>query len=150
MAKYDKPGVMVSKVMNPALGFLAEKLGISPQGMQVLAVRGRKTGEWHTTPVNPLPYQGGWYLLAPRGNTQWVRNLRVAGTGELRLGGKVRRFRAEELPDKEKLPYLREYLRRWYRDVAKEFGVSGPDASDAELERIAPDHPVFRITPDRG
>jgi deazaflavin-dependent oxidoreductase (nitroreductase family) len=139
----------VKRVLNPTIAFLVERLGFSPQGMQVLAVRGRTSGEWRTTPVNPLPFQGGWYLLAPRGNTQWVRNLRVSGTGELRLGGKVRRFRAEELPDAEKAPYLREYLRRWHRAVGYEFDVRGPDASDSELERIAPDHPVFQIKPDR-
>ena len=149
MTRYDRPGMLVTRLLNPALAFLVEKLGVSIQGMQVLAVRGRTSGEWRTTPVNPFRYQGAWYLLAPRGQTQWVRNLRAAGAGELRRGRKRRPFRAVELPDEEKLPYLREYLRRWYRFVAYEFKVSGPNPTDEELRRIAPDHPVFRITPER-
>ena len=60
--------------------------GISIWGSRVLAVRGRTSGEWRTTPVNPLTHDGNRYLVAPRGHTQWVRNMRVAGGGELRVG----------------------------------------------------------------
>jgi deazaflavin-dependent oxidoreductase (nitroreductase family) len=119
--------------------------GISLRGSRVLYVRGRKTGEWRSTPVNPLTFQGGTYLVSPRGHTQWVRNLRAAGGGELRLGRRVERFTATELPDDAKPALLREYLRRWKWEVGTFFEGVGPDAPDAKLREIAAGYPVFQI-----
>ena len=84
-------------------------------------------------------------MVAPRGTTQWVRNLRVAGTGELGLGRKFEPFRAAELADDEKPPILRDYLKRWKAEVGVFFGGVGAKSSDEELRRIAPDHPIFKI-----
>jgi hypothetical protein len=89
---------------------------------------------------------GERYLVAPRGTTQWVRNLRVAGEGELRLGRRVEPFRAEEVGDADKPDLLRAYLRRWKAEVGVFFEGVGATASDQELLQIAPNHPVFRIT----
>jgi deazaflavin-dependent oxidoreductase (nitroreductase family) len=122
------------------------RLGISVYGSRVLYVQGRKTGEWRSQPVNPLTYEGGRYLVAPRGNTQWVRNLRAAGTGQLRLGRRTEAFRAMEIPDDDKPPVLRAYLKRWKWEVGVFFDGVGPDASDTELRRIAPGYPIFQIT----
>jgi deazaflavin-dependent oxidoreductase (nitroreductase family) len=122
------------------------KLGISVWGSRVLYVRGRSSGEWRTTPVNPLPYEGSRYLVAPRGHTQWVKNLRVAGGGELHVGRRVETFTAVELPDTDKPEILRAYLRKWKMEVGVFFDGIGPDATDAQLLDIAPGYPVFRIT----
>ncbi|NUP35316.1 MAG: nitroreductase family deazaflavin-dependent oxidoreductase [Streptomycetaceae bacterium] len=119
--------------------------GVSVRGSRVLAVRGRTSGEWRTTPVNPLTYEDELYLVAPRGVTQWVRNLRVAGGGELRLGKRAEAFTYVELPDDEKPDLLRAYLRTWKMEVGAFFDGVGPDASDDELRRIAPGYPVFRV-----
>jgi deazaflavin-dependent oxidoreductase (nitroreductase family) len=120
----------------------------------VLEVRGRSSGEWRAVPVNLLVLDGVEYLVAPRGHTQWVRNLRVAGSGRLRLGSKLVPFTAVELADDEKPPVLRPYLERWKWEVGQFFGGVGSDSSDDELLAIAPDHPVFRIvsakTPEPG
>jgi hypothetical protein len=51
-----------------------------------------------------------------------------------------------ELPDEEKLPLLRAYLKRWAWEVGAFFQGVGADAPDHELRRIAPLHPVFRIS----
>lgn len=126
------------------------RMGISLRGSRVLSVRGRKTGEWRSTPVNPLSYQGNRYLVSPRGHTQWVRNMRVAGGGELRVGRRVERFTAIELPDAQKPPLLREYLRRWKFEVGTFFEGVGPGASDEKLLEIAPGYPVFQITTHSG
>jgi deazaflavin-dependent oxidoreductase (nitroreductase family) len=120
--------------------------GISVYGSRVLYVRGRKTGEWRTTPVNPLTHDGNRYLVAPRGHTQWVRNMRVAKGGELRVGRRVERFTATELADEQKPEVLRAYLRRWKFEIGVFFDGVGPDASDEQLLAIAPGYPVFRIT----
>ena len=111
----------------------------------MLEVRGRKSGEPRRTPVNLLTLDGTRYLVAPRGHTQWVRNLRVAGAGRLLVGPRSEDFRAVEIGDEEKPPILRAYLERWKWEVGAFFGGVGPDAPDEDVRRIAPDHPIFRI-----
>jgi len=145
-ARFQRPGWFTVHVSNRIVAALT-RAGLSVRGSRVLAVRGRKTGEWRTTPVNLLVLDGTRYLVAPRGHTQWVRNLRAAGEGELRVGRRVERFRATELADDEKPPILSAYLKRWKMETGVFFGGVGPDAPDEELRRIAPDHPVFRIEP---
>jgi hypothetical protein len=124
------------------------RLGISVYGSRVLYVRGRTSGEWRSNPVNPLTYEGTRYLVAPRGNAQWVRNVRAAGgTGELRIGRRVEPFRATELADDDKPPVLRAYLKRWKWEVGVFFDGVDAKASDETLRGIAPGYPVFRIEP---
>jgi len=142
--KYQEPGWFTQHVFNPAVALLT-RAGISVWGSRELRVRGRTSGEWRTTPVNLLTLDGEQFLVAPRGLTQWVRNLRVAGSGELRVGRRTESFTATDVPDAAKAPILRAYLQRWKAEVGVFFdGVSG-DSPDADLLRIAPDHPVFRI-----
>lgn len=121
------------------------RLGISLWGSRVLTVRGRKTGEPRSVSVNLLPLDGEQYLVAPRGHTQWVRNLRAAGEGALRVGRRVEPFTAKELADADKPPLLHAYLKRWKFEVGAFFDGVDADASDEELLRIAPGYPVFRI-----
>lgn len=144
MAYYAKPDWFNRMILNPSVAFLT-RMGISVWGSRVLLVRGRKSGAWRSHPVNLLTYRGRRYLVAPRGQTQWVRNIRVAGGGELRVGSRSEAFTAVEVTDEEKVPILREYLRRWKFEVGQFFGGVSAESSDAELRRIAPDHPVFRV-----
>ena len=143
---YRAPGWFTRNVFNRLVALLTRQ-GISVMGSRVLAVKGRTSGEWRTTPVNLLTVDGARYLVAPRGETQWVRNLRVAGEGELRVGRRVERFGATEIPDKEKPPILRAYLKRWKAEVGVFFGGVSANSTEEDLRRIAPDHPVFRIEP---
>ena len=143
---YRKPGWFTKNVFNPAVA-LATKAGLSMRGSRLLAVRGRKSGEMRTTPVNLLEHDGARYLVAPRGHTQWARNLRAAGEGELRVGRRRERFRAQEVADTEKEPLLRAYLRHWAMEAGIFFDNVKHDAPADEIRRIAPRHPVFRITP---
>jgi hypothetical protein len=144
MAYYKKPDWFTRNVFNRTVELMT-RAGISVWGSRVLRVRGRKTGDWHSHPVNLLTFQGKQYLVAPRGQTQWVRNIRVSGEGELMLGGKARRFGPVEIPDEQRVPILRAYLTRWKVEVGMFFQGVGPDSSETELQRIAPDHPVFRV-----
>jgi deazaflavin-dependent oxidoreductase (nitroreductase family) len=141
---YRAPGWLTRNIANRAIAALARR-GISMRGSRVLSVRGRRTGEWRSVPVNPLSFADSRYLVAPRGTTEWVRNIRVAGGGELRLGRTSEPFRVRELGDAEKAPVLREYLRRWKAEVGVFFDGVGPGASDAELTAIADRHPVFEV-----
>ncbi len=142
--RYVRPGWLTNHVFNPAVALLT-RAGLSVWGSRELRVRGRSSGEWRTTPVNPLTYEGDRYLVAARGVTHWVRNLRAAGEGELRVGRRTESFRATELPDEQKPPILRAYLKRWKAEVGVFFGGVGADSSEDELRRISSDHPVFRI-----
>lgn len=145
MAEYRRPGWFMSHIGNVPIA-LAARLGISVQGAQVLKVRGRKSGKQRTMPVNPLTFEGRRYLVAPRGDTHWVRNLRAAGECELRLGRKRETVRVVEVGDEEKPPILRAYLDRWGNVTASHFGVS-KHPTEEEIARVAPRSPVFRIEP---
>ncbi len=141
---YSAPSWFDRKVFNPLIAGLT-RLGLSFAGSRILEVQGRKSGEPRRNPVNPLTLDGRRYLVAPRGHTQWVRNLRAAGQGDLLLGRRRERFSASEVDDAEKAEILRAYLRRWKWEVGQFFDGVGPDAPPADLARIAPDHPVFVI-----
>jgi deazaflavin-dependent oxidoreductase (nitroreductase family) len=144
-ADYQRPGWFTKHVFNPIVAGLT-RVGVSLAGSRVLEVRGRKSGEWRRTPVNPLELQGERYIVAPRGETQWVRNLRASGQGRLRKGLRTEEFTATELADEQKTPVLRAYLQNWAWEVGAFFEGVGADASDEDLRRIAPRHPIFRIS----
>jgi deazaflavin-dependent oxidoreductase (nitroreductase family) len=142
---FKRPGWFTKNVFNRAVAGLT-RAGISVWGSRVLEVRGRSSGEWRRTPVNLLTLDGERYLVAPRGQTQWVRNLRASGEGRLRVGSRSESFTALELEDERKAPILRAYLKRWKAEVGVFFEGVGPDASEQELRQIAPRHPVFRLS----
>jgi deazaflavin-dependent oxidoreductase (nitroreductase family) len=110
-------------------------------------MRGHASGAWHTTPVNVLDYDGRRYLVSARGHGHWVRNLRAAGTGELRVSTRVEAFRTRELTDEEKVSVLRAYLKRWQAEVSPFFGGTGPRSSDEQPRAIAANHPAFEVLP---
>jgi deazaflavin-dependent oxidoreductase (nitroreductase family) len=131
VAPYRKAGFFNNRVMNPVLA----SLGLAPS----IRVRGRTSGKLYTMPVLPLDYNGRRYLVAPRGNTQWARNLRAAGEGELRVRGRSQHFRAVEIPAAERRPlvdaYVAQHGSKYGGFVAKEFAAL-PNPQD---------HPVFLI-----
>src|SRR5258707_2607457 len=144
MVQYQKPDWLTKHVFNPLVAFVPRR-GLSVRGSRLLVVRGRKSGQIRTTPVNPLEIGGKRYLVAPRGETEWVRNLRAARGGELRLGRHREPIGVEDLPDDLKPPILREYLRRWKMETGKFFDGVTSESPESELRRIAPRHPVFTV-----
>ena len=142
--RFQQPGWFTRNVFNKAVAGLTA-MGLSVMGSRVLEVKGRKSGEWRRTPVNLLEVDGQQYLLAPRGNTQWVRNMRAAGGGRLKLGRKTEDFKATEILDDSRATLLRAYLKKWKWEVGAFFDGVGPDSTDEQLLAIAPDHPVFKI-----
>jgi hypothetical protein len=141
--RFQEPGWFTRHVFNPLVAWLSRR-GLSLAGSRVLEVQGRKSGEWRQTPVNPLKIGADRYLVAPRGDTQWVRNMRVSRAGRL-VGRGREEFSASEVPEAERPPILRAYLEKWKWEVGAFFDGVGPESSDEELRRISPDHPVFRI-----
>jgi len=147
-ARYIKPK-SATGLFNDTVGRLT-RLGVSVYGSRVLYVKGRTSGEWRSTPVNPLRLADGTrYLVAPRGTTQWVRNMRAAGGGELRIGRKVEPFTATEVADDAKPAILRAYLRKWKFEVGVFFDGVDAKAPEEKLREIAPGYPIFRIEPAR-
>ncbi|WP_416969771.1 nitroreductase family deazaflavin-dependent oxidoreductase [Streptomyces sp. 4F14] len=130
---------------NNAVGWLARH-GVSLAGSAELSVKGRSSGRMQRLPVNPLTHAGAQYLVSARGHSQWVRNMRAAGGGELRVGRRVREFTAVEVPDAEKVDILRTYLKKWGWEVDQFFHGVSAKSSDEEIAAAAGDHPVFRIT----
>ena len=130
--RYIAPGWFTRRVFNPLVAFFTRR-GLSLMGSRVLSVAGRKSGVRRSTVVNLLPMEGERFLVAPRGHTQWTRNLRAAATAELRVGRRVEVITASELPDAQKVPVLREYLRRWSWEVGQFFEGIDKSSTDAEL-----------------
>jgi len=132
--------------VSPILTYLVRNFGLPVSGTCILGVRGRRTGRRRDVVVSVLRLYGDRFLVAPRGETEWVRNLRHAGTAALRRGAREELVHATEVDDDAKPPILRAYLRRWHRIVGHDFEVEGPDASPGAFRRIAPNHPVFRLS----
>jgi deazaflavin-dependent oxidoreductase (nitroreductase family) len=142
---YRKPDWFTTHVFNPTVaGFT--RLGLSVWGSRILEVTGRTSGLPRRTPVNLLTVGDTQYLVAPRGETQWVRNIRVSGKGALLLGRRRQEIAVVELADADKPDILRAYLKRWKAEVGVFFDGVSADSSSEEVDRIAPRHPVFRIT----
>jgi deazaflavin-dependent oxidoreductase (nitroreductase family) len=142
---YRKPGWLTQQVFNRAVT-LATRAGISVLGSRVLEVRGRKSGLARRTPVNLLSLDGRQYLVSPRGETEWVRNVRAdGGKLDLLLGGKRQHCLGHEVPEADRVDVLRGYLRRWKAEVGVFFDGVGPDSTDDQIRAIAHKHPVFRL-----
>ena len=143
--RYVAPGGRMDAWFGAAVRWLTEH-GISLLGSRVLTVRGRTSGEPRSNPVNLLELDGERYLVAPRGNTQWVRNARAAGGGQLRLGKRTEQVQLVELPAGERVPVLRVYLERWGWEVGRFVEGLSKKSTDAEIAAVAPGMPVFRVT----
>jgi deazaflavin-dependent oxidoreductase (nitroreductase family) len=132
--RYLPPGFLFRRILNPFVTWT--------DVTTTLAVAGRKTGKTHTVPVNVLAVDNGRYLVAPRGETQWARNLRASGQGELRRRGKRASITATEITDPDKQARIvGAYIERFGYQVRWQFRRL-PDPAD---------HPVFQIfrKPDR-
>ena len=143
--RYLAPDWFTRRIFNPAVARLT-RWGISLKGSRILEVRGRTSGKIRSTVVNLLTVDGVRYLVAPRGETQWVRNIRAdAGRGVLRLGRHAEEFRATEVADDDKTPILRAYLQEWAWEVGRFFDGLTAKSPDADLATAAPGFPVFRV-----
>jgi deazaflavin-dependent oxidoreductase (nitroreductase family) len=147
---YRKPGMLMRKLMNPFV-IVMMRAGLSVWGSRILEVPGRTSRIPRRTPVNLLELDGRRYLVSPRGEGQWVRNVRAnAGRLALLLGRRREELSADELSDSEKSLVLRAYLRKWKMEVGVFFDGVTADSEEADLQRIAPSHPVFVLSEARS
>jgi deazaflavin-dependent oxidoreductase (nitroreductase family) len=124
-----RPPWFVRSVVNPLVMWLG--------GATTLAVEGRTSGQERTVPVNVLEHGGQRYLVSPRGEGDWVMNLRAAGGGELRRRRSREAFSAVEVPVAERPELIEAYRRKWDRATRKYFEALSDPA----------DHPTFRVDP---
>jgi hypothetical protein len=112
---------------------------------RALRVRGRKTGKVRGVVINLLVVDGREYVVSPRGNTQWARNARSAGTVEMGPRWRAHRVRITEVADDAKPPLLRRYLDRWYWEVKGHVAGLTPQSTDDEIGAACPSIPVFEL-----
>ncbi len=142
MTFYRRP-MMLTRMMNRFVSQVAS-LGLTPSDTVTMEVKGRRSGVVRSNPVTWVEHEGESYLVAPRGESEWVRNLRAAG-GEAVLRHRGRRnVRLEELPAGQRAPIIKAYLQKTARATRHHFGVD-PKAELDAFEAIAAGHPVFRI-----
>ena len=139
--RYEEPN-RVARAANSVIRWLAE-MGISIAGTRALRVRGRKSGKQRAVVINLLTVDGVDYLVSPRGNTQWARNVRAAGVVETGPRWRRKRTAASEVADAAKPELLKRYLNRWHWQVKDYVGGLTPDSSDEQLRAGAPTIPVF-------
>ena len=141
--EFSQPN-LVERILNRAFGFLL-KLGIGLAHNYLLEVRGRKTGKVYSTPVNVLEYKGKKYLVAPRGYTQWVRNVETSGEASLVQRAERTKVRLRTVADEEKPEILKAYLDRFKLTVQRYFPIAAGSPAEA-FESLAVPYPVYEIT----
>jgi len=142
MTFYRKP-MAVMRLMNRVFSAFAS-LGLTPSHMITLETKGRKSGLPRSIVVNSVEYGGQRYLVSPRGETEWVRNVRAdGGRATMRHRGR-RPVKLMEVPVEERAPILQAYLKANAMSTKAHFGIE-PSAPIEEFQREAAKHPVFRI-----
>ena len=142
--RYEEPN-RAARAANAAIRWLAE-MGISIAGTRALRVRGRKSGKQRGVVINLLTVDGVDYLVSPRGDTQWARNVRAAGVVEMGPRWRRKRLLVTEVDDVAKPEVLRRYLARWYWQVKGYVAGLTPESNDEQLRAAAPSIPVFVLT----
>lgn len=129
---------------NRVLGLAVGRLGLPVAGVWILRTRGRRTGRVHDVPVVPVVLDGERYLVAPRGATDWMRNLNAAGAGELRRGRTAVAVTPEPVEGGERVAVLAAYVRAHRRRIGGFFEIRSEVTAEA-VTRIADRHPVVRL-----
>jgi apolipoprotein N-acyltransferase len=144
--RFDRPSPL-DRAFNRIFGFLVG-LGIGLPHNFLLEVRGRRTGRTFSTPVDVLMVGNRRFLVAGRGETQWVRNARASGRVVLRKGSRREELRVRAVDDREKPELLKAYLDRFKTTVQRYFPV--PAGSPAAVfAPLAGRYPVFElVVPD--
>jgi deazaflavin-dependent oxidoreductase (nitroreductase family) len=143
-ASFERPN-LIERFFNRAVGALVRR-GLGPRHMRVLEVRGRKSGKRHSLPVDLLERGGSLYLVAPRGQTQWVRNAAAAGEVTLRRGRRVERYRLRALSESERPATLKAYLDAFHGEVQRFFPVPAGSSVEAFVP-LARRYPCFELLP---
>ena len=110
MAKNYRNGAG-TRLVNWAFRHLT-RLGLGAPYRHILTVKGRKTGQLHSTPVDVIGHGDNRWLVAGHGPANWVLNARAAREVTLSRGGRSQTFRVEDADLTEAVPVLRQYIRQ--------------------------------------
>ena len=134
----------------------AIRVGLPMGPMVLLTVRGRKSGELRTTPVDLFEGNGRSFLVSThrQESSNWVRNLRAAGEGVLTRGRTRRPITVVELAPEIAGPVLKEVLGPRLALPSRGFVLRRtfsvpPDAPLSDFVVAARSHPVFEIVAAR-
>jgi hypothetical protein len=122
-----------------------QRLGFVVGTMHVLAVPGRRSGVYRSTPVSLLTVDGHRYIVAGLDDADWVLNARVAGRGILHRGRTEEHVSLVELPVEDRAPILREFPRLVPQGVPFFTRLYGVTADPEEFAELAETCPVFRV-----
>lgn len=143
MTIYHRPSKL-TRLSNRVMSWFASR-GLLPLRMITLEVKGRSSGQVRSAVVNIVTVDGVKYLVSPRGEAEWVRNVRAAGGQAVIRHGKRKAVRLEEMPPGATAAIIKTYLEENAMATKGHFGIP-PGSPIEEFARIAPRHPVFRIT----
>ena len=146
-AYYHKPGAF-ARAFNSVFTILFKR-GIGAKNNVTIEVAGRKSGEPRSTAVNNVEYEGERYLVAPRGNTEWVRNVRAASGQAILHRGKPEPVTLIDVPAASRAPVLQKYLGENAMSTKASFGID-PKSPIEKFQEITDRHPVFKITSREG
>jgi deazaflavin-dependent oxidoreductase (nitroreductase family) len=135
---------LLERAFNRAFGVFVG-LGLAPRGYCLLQVKGRKTGRVYSNPVSLVELRGVRFLVAPRGRTQWVRNVEASNEVVFKRGASTERCRLRPLADADKAPVLHAYVRKYGSVVQRYFPVPA-GSPPAAFGQIAGRYPVFEIS----
>jgi deazaflavin-dependent oxidoreductase (nitroreductase family) len=130
------------KWINPINRFLLKR-GIGPPPQHLLATLGRKSGKTRTTPVAVVAFEGERYLVAGFDGSDWVKNARAAGRGQLQRGRTVESVVLVEVPLEQRAPILQLFADKIRGGQA--FLTVSPNAPRSAFVEAAPRHPIFRL-----
>ncbi len=120
------------------------RLGLPPGKYHILAVKGRRSGRLHSTPVSIMAIEGQRWLVAPYGPRDWVKNARVAGQVTLKRGGRTEVVTVQEEHDPTLCaPVLKRYMNE--EPITRNFFDAKPNSPVEEFAAEASRHPVFRV-----
>ena len=121
-------------------------LGVAPNYLVTLEVRGRTSGRVIKLPLVMAVVDGERYLVSMLGwKAGWVLNVTAAGGDVCLLHGRREQVHLEEVPPNQRAPILKAYLRR--APGARPHIPVDKNAPLTEFERVAPEFPVYRVTP---
>jgi deazaflavin-dependent oxidoreductase (nitroreductase family) len=149
---YKRPTVFRRRVYDPFVRLLIRRLGFvrlldwrGKDSVQLLSVRGRRTGKWHQRPVGVCVHNDNRHLVGFYGYSDWAMNLKAGSEATLESRGTVQPIRAVELAGGEKVEFLRWLVGR-YRFFARAWLKVNPRRlTDEDLMRLVRNHPVFRV-----
>lgn len=147
---YNRPTLIRRRMYDPVVKAIVLHTlwsGFSREdSVQVLAIRGRKTGRLYQHPVGVCSYLGEQYLVSFYGESEWARNMRAGTEAELRDRKTAQPIKGIELAGAEKVEFLRFLLDRYPVIIRIWWKLNAKRATSTDLSMLAGRYPVFRIT----